>query len=76
MNNFTYIRGDLEIIDNLNLADISGLNNLCRVNEDFIIRNNSFLCTSAAESLETQVQTCDGGGIGDDIIIEGNQACP
>ena len=64
--------GYLMIYYNVSLTDL-GLNSLIYVNGDFLIQNNSNLCTSKASALKIQVNNAEG--ITGTITISGNKSC-
>lgn len=72
LENISTIGGDLEINYNYALSSLD-LNQLNRVEDDFIIYNNHTLCTLLAEELRDQVLSA--GGIGGTISISGNKEC-
>ncbi|HVK98209.1 MAG TPA: hypothetical protein VM553_00280 [Dongiaceae bacterium] len=72
LNNVTRL-GYLQLHGNNQLADLSGLNALNRVDEGFSIADNQSLCQSAADALLAQVQ--NAGGVGGVVNMYLNNGC-
>ncbi len=70
------LNDDLWINNNDALTSMS-FDILCSVAGNFTITNNTLLCNDIATDLETQLDDCNGGGIGGLRTISGNNVtCP